>query len=279
MLIGLILTILNLFIMSIGLNKIIAVILAGGKGTRFGDATLNTPKPLIGIGGKPIIWHIMKMYSAYGINDFIICSGYLQNELKKYFRDMHLDSGNLYINNATGRYEYTPSITSEPWNINVIDTGLDTETGGRLKLIKNLVSNLPYFCMTYGDSLTNVNIQKSIKYHIDSRTLATVSVHKPSSRFGELEVSDRLVTQFHEKPQNSMANINAGFYVLDPAALDLIGDDPYCVWEREPMVNLARIGQLAAYQYEGFWHPMDSEGDRIMLNQLWASGNAPWKVW
>ena len=261
------------------LKDTVAVILAGGRGTRFGSQTTDIPKPLIKIGDKPIIWHIMKMYSYYGINNFIICSGYLQQEIKKYFMNMYLESGDIQINVVTGEYLYSSTLCKEPWNIKIIDTGLDTETGGRFGRIKKYVKDEPFFCATYGDSLTNVNIADSIKFHLRHKKQATVCVHDLPGRFGELKVDNKsMISDYTEKPSHTGSNINAGFYVLNPSVLDLVeGDD--CVWERGPLPQLVKLNQLAGFHYGGFWHPMDSEGDRVNLNNMWVTKKAPWKVW
>jgi glucose-1-phosphate cytidylyltransferase len=229
------------------------VILAGGKGTRLSEETLQKPKPLIEIGGKPIIWHIMKIYSTYGINDFIICSGYKGNLIQEYF------SKNF----------------SESWNVTVVDTGLDTMTGGRLKRIQKYVDDT--FCLTYGDDLKNVNIIELIKFHQHQQTLGTVTVTRNPDRFGVMSIDNNLVTSFKEKPLDDVW-INGGYFVLEPQILDYIENDS-TVFEQDPINSLIKKNQLSAYKYDGQYQPMDTLKDKMKLEELWNSGKAYWKTW
>ena len=228
-----------------------AVILAGGLGSRISEETKLKPKPMVEIGGKPIIWHIMKIYSFYGINDFIICCGYKGEKIKKYFAE-----------------------NNENWNISCVDTGLETMTGGRLKRVQNLIDDT--FCFTYGDTLNNLDIKKVIKFHKRQKTLATVTACKPNEKFGILDLDNSKVIKFQEKPKNSHW-VNGGYFVLEPEVLDYIKDDS-TVWEHEPMTKLVKKKELSAYRYTGFYQPMDTINEKKYLEKLWKEKEAPWKV-
>jgi glucose-1-phosphate cytidylyltransferase len=228
-----------------------AVILAGGYGTRISEETKLKPKPMIEIGGKPILWHIMNRYSFYGINDFIICCGYKGDKIKEYFLE-----------------------NKESWNVSCIDTGLETMTGGRLKRIKKLVNDT--FCFTYGDTLNNLDIKKVIKFHKRQKTLATVTACKPNEKFGILDLDNSKVIKFQEKPKNSHW-VNGGYFVLEPEVLDYIKDDS-TVWEHEPMTKLVKKEELSAYRHTGFYQPMDTINEKKYLEKLWKEKEAPWKV-
>jgi glucose-1-phosphate cytidylyltransferase len=255
-----------------------AVILAGGLGTRISEETRARPKPMIEIGGKPILWHILKMYSAHGINDFIICCGYKGYVIKEYFANYFLHVSDVTID-LVGNKSIVHNHKAEPWKITLIDTGENTMTGGRIKRIKEFIENDEAFCMTYGDGVGNVDISDSIKLHKAHGKLATITAVRPPGRFGAISFnSDGDVTSFQEKPVGDGAMINGGFFVLNPAVLDLIDGDN-TLWEREPLERLANSGQIAAYKHEGFWQPMDTLRDKNYLEELWEDGAAPWKVW
>ena len=232
-----------------------AVILAGGLGTRISEETYTKPKPMIEIGGMPLLWHIMKTYSFYGINDFVICCGYKAEVIKEYF----------------------DSFDSDTWNVQLVDTGLDTMTGGRLKKIQNYVND-ETFCFTYGDGLSDISITDLIKFHKNNQAAATVTAVQPPARFGALELNKNKVVSFREKPPGDVNWINGGFFVLEPSVFDYIDDDS-TVWEKEPLENLAKNNQLFAYKHSGFWQPLDTLKEKNKLENLWSSGNPPWKVW
>lgn len=229
------------------------VILAGGKGTRLGEETCQKPKPLVEIGGKPMIWHIMKIYSTYGINDFVVCSGYKENLIQEYFSQNNFES----------------------WNVTVVDTGLDTMTGGRLKRVQKYLDDT--FCLTYGDDLKNVNIKELIKFHQNQKTLATMTVARNPDRFGIINLEGNKVTSFKEKPLDDVW-INGGYFVLEPQVLDDIENDS-TVFEQDPLNLLIKERQLSAYKYEGQYQPMDTLKDKMRLEELWDSGKAYWKIW
>ena len=250
------------------------VILAGGLGTRLAEETITRPKPMVEIGGKPILWHIMKHYSAHGINDFIICCGYKGYVIKEYFCDYFMSNSDLSINFSKNSINYLRK-PKEKWNVTLIDTGLDTMTGGRLARIMEYVKGAPYFCMTYGDGLSNVDIRSAIDFHLTHKKMATVTTVRAPGRFGALNIRDGEVCSFQEKPNSE---VNGGFFILSPKVLYNIGSDS-TVWEKEPLQNLAVSGQLMAFQHNGFWQPMDTLADKIRLEDLWANGQAPWKVW
>ena len=254
------------------------VILAGGYGTRLTEETMIKPKPMVEIGGKPILWHIMKIYTVFGINDFIICCGYKGHIIKEYFANYLLHRADITIdlcNNKT-RIHHNGA---EPWKVTLVDTGDATMTGGRLKQVRNYIGK-ETFCCTYGDGLSNVNITKLIEFHREQKVAATLTAVQPPGRFGAFNLAEgqRKISSFREKPQGEGPSINGGFFVLEPGALDYIRDDS-TVWEQEPLRNLARDGELAAYRHDDFWHPMDTIRDKIILDEMWASGKAPWKIW
>ena len=231
-----------------------AVILAGGYGTRISEESRLIPKPMIEIGGKPILWHIMKIYSVYKIDDFIICLGYKGEKIKEYF----------------GQFD------SELWNIQLIDTGVDSMTGGRLKRVQDKIDNT--FCVTYGDGLSDVNLNDLILFHKEKRSLATLTAIHPPERFGVLNLSGDYVTEFHEKHAGESSWINGGFFVLEPEIFDYLQDDS-TVFEKTPLETLAKEQKLTAFKHNGFWHPMDTQRDKNHLEKLWTSGKAPWKIW
>ena len=252
-----------------------AVILAGGMGTRLSEETDRIPKPMVTIGGKPILWHIMKLYGAQGINDFVICLGYKAHVIKEYFHNYFLHGCDVTFDLQAGSMRVHSNQT-EPWRVTLIDTGLETMTGGRLKRIRPHVDGT--FCMTYGDGLADVDIAASIAFHRSHGRLATVTAVNPPGRFGVLDVEGGKVNLIREKPQRGDAWINGGFFVLEPAALDLVEGDGVS-WEREPMERLATAGQLMAFEHGGFWQPMDTLRERTLLEDLWRRGDAPWKRW
>lgn len=253
-----------------------AVILAGGTGTRISEETHLRPKPMIEIGGKPILWHIMKIYSAHGINDFVICCGYMSYVIKEYFANYFLHMSDVTFDMKANRMEVHQN-NVEPWRVTLVDTGEETMTGGRLKRVRDYVKG-EEFCFTYGDGVGDVDIGKLIAFHRENGRLATVTAVQPPGRFGSLQLSGNHVTGFVEKPQGDSGWINGGFFVLSPKVIDHIKDDG-TFWEREPMERLAGEHHLAAYLHPGFWHPMDTVRDKTYLEKLWLSGKAPWKVW
>lgn len=253
-----------------------AVILAGGLGTRISEETSLRPKPMIEIGGRPIIWHIMKIYSHFGINEFIICAGYLGYMIKEYFSNYALHMSDVTFDMATGQ-TIVHRAYAEPWKITVIDTGAETMTGGRLRRVREHIGDAP-FCMTYGDGLSDIDIGALTSFHLAHGAEATVTRVLPPGRFGALELENTLVTGFQEKPMGDGGWINGGFFVLSPTVIDRIEDDA-TVWEREPMEGLARAHQLHAYAHKGFWQPMDTLRDKRQLEELWEKGQAPWKLW
>lgn len=253
-----------------------AVILAGGLGTRISEETHLKPKPMIEIGGKPILWHIMKTYSFHGINDFIVCCGYKGYVIKEYFANYFLHMSDITFdiknNSMTVHQQY-----AEPWKVTLLDTGEQTMTGGRLKRASSYLGGED-FCFTYGDGVSNVNISDLVKFHKEEGALATVTAVQPPGRFGVLNFDKKRVTGFSEKPLGEGGWINGGYFVLSPKVLDLIESDS-TTWEREPMVQLSQRGQLSSYLHNGFWHPMDTLRDKNYLEELWDKKNAPWKVW
>lgn len=253
-----------------------AVILAGGMGTRIAEETHLKPKPMIEIGGKPILWHVMKIYSYYGIHDFVVCCGYKGYLIKEYFAHYFLHMSDVTIdmnNNSMEVHEQH----ADPWKITLVDTGENTMTGGRLKRVKKFVEG-ETFCFTYGDGVSNVNVARLIAYHRQKSVWATLTAVQPPGRFGAVDVNEGKITRFQEKPQGECGWINGGFFVLEPNIFELIEDDA-TFWEKEPMELLAQMGQLAAFCHNGFWQPMDTLRDKIKLEELWESGKAPWKVW
>lgn len=253
-----------------------AVILAGGYGTRLSEETGLRPKPMVEIGGKPILWHIMKIYSAYGINDFIICCGYKGYVIKEYFANYFLHMADITFDLSNNKFE-THRNTSEPWKVTLIDTGENSGTGGRLKKVKDYIGE-DDFCFTYGDGVSDVNIRELISFHNDKKTLATVTAVLPPSKYGILGLEENYVRSFEEKPVGNGEWINGGFFVLSPKAIDYI-DDYTTMWEAEPMKRLVQDGQLSAFLHKGFFHPMDSLRDKRILENTWRSDKAPWKVW
>lgn len=255
-----------------------AVILAGGLGTRLSEETHLRPKPMVEIGGKPILWHILKIYSHYGINDFVICAGYRGYMIKEYFANYFLHTSDVTFNLVDNSFEVLRK-RSEPWKVTVIDTGEMTNTGGRLKRVEHLLKEDGPFCFTYGDGVADIDIGKLIKFHKASGRKATLSAVQPPGRYGALELSELgQVENFREKPVGDNAWINGGFFVLESAVLDGIEDDKTS-WERTPLENLAADGELGAFRHTGFWRPMDTLRDKQYLEELWESGKAPWKVW
>lgn len=251
------------------------VILAGGLGTRISEESTSRPKPMIGIGGKPILWHIMKMYSAYGINDFVICCGYKGYVIKEYFANYFLHMSDVTIDLANNSIEVHAK-KAEPWKVTLVDTGESTQTGGRLKRIKDFIDD--DFCMTYGDGVGSINISKLIQFHREHGQLATMTAVQPPGRFGALGLRGSQIDSFLEKPQGDGGWINGGFFVLSPKVLELIDGDEV-IWEREPLEALAKKSQLQAFFHKGFWQPMDTLRDKNHLEDLWLSGQAPWKNW
>ena len=254
-----------------------AVILAGGLGTRISEETHLKPKPMIEIGGKPILWHILKMYSAHGVNDFVICCGYKGYVIKEYFANYFLHMSDVTFNMSSNHMEVHQQ-KAEPWRVTLVDTGDDTLTGGRLKRVADHLREEDSFCFTYGDGVSNVNITKQISFHKNHGKLATVTAVQPPGRYGALILEGSSVLGIQEKPPGDGAWINGGFFVLRPQVFDFIDGDQ-STWETSPLENIARNGQLQAFEHRGFWQPMDTLRDKIQLDQLWTSGNAPWKCW
>lgn len=253
-----------------------AVILAGGLGTRLAEETTVKPKPMVEIGGKPILWHIIKIYSAYDINDFIICLGYKGYLIKEYFSNYFLHMSDVTIDMQQNKVEVHQN-SAEPWRITLVDTGDNTMTGGRLKRIHQYLDNED-FCFTYGDGVSNVSISQLIAFHNQQGTLATLTAIQPPGRFGSLDLNQNKIIGFQEKPPGEGGWISGGFFVLSPEVINYIDGD-HTVWEREPMERLARDNQMSAYLHRGFWQPMDTLRDKNYLEELWTTGKAPWKVW
>lgn len=254
-----------------------AVILAGGLGTRLSEETSVRPKPMVEIGGKPILWHILKMYSYHGINDFVICCGYKGYVIKEYFANYFLHMSDVSFDMSNNVMD-VHNKRAEPWRVTLVDTGDQSMTGGRLKRVAEYVQNEDAFCFTYGDGLGDINIADTVQFHRANGKFATMTATYPPGRFGALEIQSRQVMSFQEKPRGDGAMINGGFFVLSPKVLDYIEDDS-TVWEQTPLVKLAQEGQLMAYEHSGFWQPMDTLRDKIHLEELWKSGRAPWKKW
>lgn len=253
-----------------------AVILAGGLGTRLSEETATRPKPMVEIGGRPILWHVMKIYASHGINDFVICLGYKGYMIKEYFANYFLHMSDVTLDIANQKMEIHQH-TAEPWRVTLVDTGEHSMTGGRLRRVGRYLGDEDC-CFTYGDGLGNVDIGALIAHHRRQRALATVTAVQPPGRFGTLHLEGDRVTRFVEKPEGDGGWINGGFFVISPKVVDYIAGDE-TTWEREPMERLAREGQLAAWFHRGFWQPMDTMRDRKHLEELWASGKAPWKTW
>ena len=254
-----------------------AVILAGGLGTRISEETITRPKPMIEVGGKPILWHILKIYSHHGINDFVVCCGYKGYIIKEYFANYFLHMSDVTFDMSENSMEVHQR-NAEPWRITLVDTGEDTMTGGRLKRIANYVKDEEAFCFTYGDGIGDVNITELIAFHNAAGVKATLTATIPPGRFGVLDIVGSKVSSFMEKPKGNGSMINSGYFVLSPKVIDYISDDS-TAWERAPLERLAREGDLVAYQHHGFWQPMDTLRDKNYLEELWQSGRAPWKVW
>jgi glucose-1-phosphate cytidylyltransferase len=253
------------------------VILAGGLGTRISEESHLRPKPMIEIGGRPLLWHIMKIYARHGINEFIVCLGYRGYIIKEYFTNYFLHQSDVTIDTSTNKLTFHQSQVDD-WKVTLVDTGEHSMTGGRLKRIGHHLNGNEPFCMTYGDGVSDVDIGKLIAFHRAHGKKATLTAVVPPGRYGALEIESDLVKRFQEKPPGDNAFINGGFFVLDPAVLDRIDNDE-THWERAPLEGLARDRQLAAYRHLGFWHPMDTLRDKTMLEELWATKRAPWKVW
>ena len=253
------------------------VILAGGLGTRISEETYLKPKPMLEIGGKPILWHIMKIYSSHGINDFVICCGYKGYVIKEYFANYFLHMSDVTFDMASNKMDVHHR-NAEPWRVTLIDTGDETLTGGRLKRVEDFVKDDEAFCFTYGDGVADIDITALINFHRQHGKLATVTAVQPPGRYGALNMDGENVFGFIEKPKGDGGRINGGFFVLSPKCLDYIAGDT-TAWEDDPLVRLATDGELIAIEDKGFWQPMDTLRDRMMLEALWASGEAPWKVW
>ena len=253
-----------------------AVILAGGLGTRLSEETHLKPKPMVEIGGRPILWHVMKIYSSHGINDFVICAGYKGYIIKEYFANYFLHMSDVTFDMSNNSMEVHQK-NAEPWKITVVDTGDETMTGGRIKRVEDYIGD-ETFCLTYGDGVGDIDITALINFHKHSGRLASLTGVQPPGRFGAIDLDEDKVLSFQEKPQGDGSWINGGFFVLSPAVLDLIADDA-TVWEKKPLEKLAQKGELGIYRHEGFWRPMDTLRDRVELESLWDSQNAPWKTW
>jgi glucose-1-phosphate cytidylyltransferase len=254
-----------------------AVILAGGLGTRFGSETASRPKPLIEVGGRPVVWHIMKLYAHHGVRDFILCAGYRGDAIAEFFIGYRQRYADIEVDLGSGEVRVLRA-PAEDWRVKVIDTGPLTQTGGRIKRLAALVGADEFFLLAYGDTLSDVDVSGSIAYHRAHGRLATMSVVSPPSRFGRVVVEDGVITEFREKQAAAELQLNAGFFVLSPRVFDYIdGDDT--AWEHAPLERLATDRQLMAWRHDGFWQPMDTPVERDMLNRLWQSGRAPWKLW
>ena len=255
-----------------------AVILAGGLGSRISEETESKPKPMVEIGGKPILWHIMKIYSSYGINDFIICCGYKGHVIKEYFNNyfIHMSDVTFSMKNNDIKIHHN---SAESWNVTLVDTGESTMTGGRLKRVHDYIKNEDAFCMTYGDGVGNINIAELISFHKQHGKKATLTATRPSARYGALKLDQNgVVRHFEEKPEGEDSWINGGFFVLHPSVINLIKEDQ-TKWEDEPLINLAKEQELMAFKHGDFWMPMDTLREKIILNKLWESNKAPWKTW
>jgi len=254
-----------------------AVILAGGLGTRLSEETSLKPKPMVEIGGLPILWHIMKIYSAHGINDFVVCCGYKGYVIKEYFANYFLHMSDVTFNMQENQMQ-VHNQRAEPWRVTLVDTGDDSMTGGRLGRVAEYVKDEEAFCFTYGDGVADIDVAKLLEFHRSHGKKATLTATYPPGRFGALDIHNGNVREFKEKPQGDGAMINGGFFVLSPEVLPYISGDA-CIWEQEPLMNLANEGELMAFEHEGFWQPMDTLRDKQMLQKLWDSGKAPWKCW
>lgn len=254
-----------------------AVILAGGLGTRISEETHLKPKPMIEIGGRPILWHLMKVYSSHSINDFVICCGYKGYIIKEYFANYFLHMSDVTFDMKNNKMEVHQG-KAEPWKVTLVDTGEETLTGGRLRRVKDYLKNEEAFCFTYGDGLADVNVAELVKFHKSQGKLATVTAVQPPGRYGALDIKNHEVSQFIEKPKGDGGWINGGFFVLSSKCIDYIENDQSS-WEGSPLIKIAKQGELAAYQHRGFWQPMDTLREKNLLEELWASGKAPWKTW
>ncbi|MDD5462891.1 MAG: glucose-1-phosphate cytidylyltransferase [Methylococcales bacterium] len=254
-----------------------AVILAGGFGTRISEETILKPKPMVEIGGKPILWHIMKIYSAHGVDDFVICCGYKGYLIKEYFANYFLHMSDVTFDMSENKMEVHHQ-KAEPWKVTLIDTGETTLTGGRLKRVASYLKDEEAFCFTYGDGVANIDITAEIAFHKQHGKLATITSVQPPGRYGVLQMDERQVVGFTEKPHGDGSLINGGFFILSPKCLDLIEDDR-TTWEQSPLNQLAAMRQIVAFEHEGFWQPMDTLREKTHLEELWSSGKAPWKIW
>ena len=254
-----------------------AVILAGGLGTRFAEETSLRPKPMIEIGGRPILWHILKIYAAHGVNDFVICCGYKGYVIKEYFANYFLHMSDVTFD-MRGNEMIVHERRAEPWKVTLVDTGDESMTGGRLKRVADYVKDEEFFFFTYGDGVGDIDITKSIEFHKSHGKLATMTATYPPGRFGALEIEDGRITHFLEKPKGDGGMINGGYFVMSPKVIDYFAEDA-TIWEQEPLRNLAMDGELMAYEHHGFWQPMDTLRDKQHLEELWSSGKAPWRVW
>jgi glucose-1-phosphate cytidylyltransferase len=254
-----------------------AVILAGGLGTRISEETHLKPKPMIEIGGKPVLWHLMKIYSSHGINDFIVCCGYKGYVIKEYFANYFLHMSDITFDMSNNKMKVHQQ-NAEPWTVTLVDTGEDTQTGGRLKRVASYLKDEKAFCFTYGDGLSNVDITKLIQFHQKHDKLATITAVQPPGRYGALNLKGDLVTGFFEKPKGDGGWINGGFFVLSPKCIDYIDSDDMA-WELDPLYSIASQGDLMAYEHEGFWQAMDTLREKNLLEELWDTGQAPWKIW
>ena len=252
------------------------VILAGGFGTRLAEETHSIPKPMVEIGGKPILWHIMKIYSTYGFNDFVICLGYKGYVIKEYFANYFLHNSDVTIDIKNNSMEIHNNY-SEPWKVTLVDTGLNTMTGGRIKRVAKYLDD-ETFMLTYGDGVGDMNIKELVEFHKNHGKLATVTATQPEGRFGALKLENNKVANFAEKMDNRNSWINGGFFVLEPEVINYIKDDT-TIWEREPLEKLSKDGELMAYFHNGFWKPMDKLKDKMELEEMWGSGDAPWRIW
>jgi len=253
-----------------------AVILAGGMGTRLSEETVSRPKPMIEIGGLPLLWHIMKIYSHYGVREFIICLGYKGYLIKEFFVNYRLHVSDITVNVATGTIDFH-RMGAEDWRVVLVETGLETSTGGRIRRIRDYVGDADFF-LTYGDGVADIDASALLAFHRSEGRIATVTAVVPPGRFGAMVLDEERVTVFQEKPAGDGMTINGGFFVLSPRAIDYIADDA-TVWEHQPLETLARDGQLSAYRHRGFWHALDTLRDKTQLEALWSAGRAPWKVW
>lgn len=255
-----------------------AVILAGGLGTRLSEETSIKPKPMVEVGGQPILWHILKIYSSHGVNDFVICCGYKGYMIKEYFANYFLRMSDVTFDMRFNQMNIHNG-KAEPWRVTLVDTGEDTLTGGRLKRVREHIGN-ETFCFTYGDGVSDVNITKLIEFHHQQGTLATLTAVQPPGRFGAIALGQEQtkINRFHEKPDGDGAYINGGYFVLEPTVIDYIADD-FTTWEQEPLQKLADLGQVSAFRHHGFWQPMDTLKDRNDLERYWQTGTAPWKIW